>query len=395
MAQDADPFVKVSSPRIFLFRMVVFLVLVALIGVLLYRQIWSAFLANPSLNGIILGALLVGIIMAIRQVMRLFPEVRWVNSFRLADPGLSVSRPPVLLAPMASLLGDRIGRMSISQTTMRGILDSIATRLDESRDVARYLTGLLVFLGLLGTFWGLLETVGSIGRVIQSLQVGGDAGRIFEDLKTGLAAPLGGMGIAFSSSLFGLAGSLILGFLDLQAGQAQNRFYTDLEDWLSTTVRDLGVGESQTSAAATAVVARTGEIMQASLVEEFAAAIERFEQVVKSRGGALPGEPASMAALTAIVHRLEQALKPMSNIPEIPMEQFAAAITRLERTIEDSGTQRATGAMVKLAESLQALVQHMRSEQQLLRDWVEAQADQQTEIRGLLQRLARKEGERI
>ena len=134
---------------------------------------------------------------------------------------------------------------------MRGILDSIATRLDEARDMSRYMTGLLVFLGLLGTFWGLIETVGSVGKVIENLKVGGDAGAIFDALKEGLAAPLGGMGIAFSSSLFGLAGSLMLGFLDLQAGQAQNRFYTDLEDWLSTTVSDLGVG-SDAAAAATA-----------------------------------------------------------------------------------------------------------------------------------------------
>jgi hypothetical protein len=389
MARDADLFVKVSSPRIYLVRMVVFLILVALIAVLIYRQIWSAFLANPSLNGIILGALLVGVLMTIRQVMRLFPEVRWVNSFRLADPGLTVNRAPVLLAPMATLLGDRMGRMAMSQATMRGILDSIGTRLDESRDVARYLTGLLVFLGLLGTFWGLLETIGSIGRVIQSLQVGADAGRIFEDMKSGLAAPLGGMGIAFSSSLFGLAGSLILGFLDLQASQAQSRFYTDLEDWLSTTVRDLGVSE------APATAPRAAEVYPSGVVEEFAAAVDRFEQTMKSRGGPLSGEPASMAGLTAIVHRLEQALKPISKMPEFPVEQISTAIDRLEKTIEDSGTHRATNAMVKLAESLQALVQHMRSEQQLLRDWVEAQADQQNEIRGLLQRLARKEGERI
>ncbi|MCC6947765.1 MAG: flagellar motor protein MotA [Bradyrhizobiaceae bacterium] len=388
MARDADLYVKVSSPRIYLVRMIVFLILAALIAVLLHRQIWSAFLANPTLNGIILGALAVGIIMAIRQVMRLFPEVRWVNGFRLADPGLTVNRPPVLLAPMAAILGDRIGRMAISQTTMRGILDSIGTRLDESRDVARYLTGLLIFLGLLGTFWGLLETVGAIGRVIQTLEVGTDAGRIFEDLKGGLAAPLGGMGIAFSSSLFGLAGSLVLGFLDLQAGQAQNRFYTDLEDWLSTTVRDLGVSEAPVA------VMRPGEGMSSALVEDFAAAIDRFEQMLRSREPAtLPAPssepPPSMAGLTAIVHRLENALKPMSKMPEFPAEEFVGAIERLEQVIKETGGQRATTAMVKLAESLQALVQHMRTEQQMLRDWVESQADQQNEIRALLQRLAR------
>jgi len=302
MARDAELFIKLSSPRIFLLRMLVFLVLVALLAVLLHRQIWSAFLANPGLNGLILGTLLVGIIMALRQVVRLFPEVRWVNSFRLADPGLTVNRAPVLLAPMASLLGNRVGRMAISQTTMRGILESIGTRLDEARDVARYLTGLLVFLGLLGTFWGLLETIGSIGRVIQTLEVGADSGRIFEDLKTGLAAPLGGMGIAFSSSLFGLAGSLILGFLDLQAGQAQNRFYTDLEDWLSTTVRDLHVG------VATSGDRPTEYIPGGALVEEFAAVIDRFEHSLKTRAGTAQIEPNAMAGLTAVVHRLEQSL---------------------------------------------------------------------------------------
>src|SRR5437764_5855010 len=174
MAQDIDPF-KLSSPRIFLVRMVVFLVLCALIVIVLYKQIWTAFLANPGLNALIIGVLVIGILLAFRQVIRLIPEVDWVNGFRLADPGLAVERPPVLLAPMASILGAHMGRMSMSSTMMRGILDSIATRLDEARDISRYMTGLLVFLGLLGTFWGLIVTVGSVGNVINSLKVGGDA----------------------------------------------------------------------------------------------------------------------------------------------------------------------------------------------------------------------------
>jgi hypothetical protein len=161
MARDLDP-LKLSSPRIFLVRMVVFLVVVALIAVVLHRQIWIAFLANPFLNGLILFALLTGIVFSFRQVIRLFPEVNWVNSFRLADPGLAVERPPVLLAPMAAILGDRVGRMAMSAQLMRGLLDSIAARLDEARDISRYMTGLLVFLGLLGTFWGLIETVSSV-----------------------------------------------------------------------------------------------------------------------------------------------------------------------------------------------------------------------------------------
>src|SRR5512140_637249 len=247
MAHDVDP-LKLTSPRIFLVRMLVFLILCALVVIVLYKQIGVAFMANPGLNALIILVLLIGIVLTFRQVVRLFPEVNWVNGFRTADPGLAVERPPVLLAPMAAILGGRTGRMAISSTTMRGMLDSLATRLDEARDISRYMTGLLVFLGLLGTFWGLIETVCSVGKVIDGLKVGGDAGALFDTLKEGLAAPLGGMGISFSWSLFGLAGSLILGFLDLQASQAQNRFYTGLEDWLSTTVQDLG---SATGPAAT------------------------------------------------------------------------------------------------------------------------------------------------
>src|ERR1700739_3057232 len=234
-------FTKLASPRIFLVRMLVFLVLCALVAIVVYRQIITAFFANPGLNALIGMVLAIGILLAFRQIIRLYPEVAWVNNFRIADPGLALNRHPTLLAPMAAILGgERSGRMTISQQTMRHLLDSIATRLDEARDISRYMTGLLVFLGLLGTFWGLIETVGSVGKVIDGLKVGGDAGALFDTLKQGLAAPLGGMGISFSSSLFGLAGSLILGFLDLQSSQAQNRFYTDLEDWLATTVRQYG-----------------------------------------------------------------------------------------------------------------------------------------------------------
>ncbi len=238
-SKDDIAVTKLSSPRIFLVRMLVFLILCALLTVVLYKQIWMAFLANPGLNALIGAVLLIGIVLSFRQVIRLYPEISWVNHFRISDPGLAVDRRPTLLAPMAAMLSHRTGgRMTISQQTMRHLLDSIATRLDEARDLARYMTGLLVFLGLLGTFWGLIETVGSVGKVIEGLKVGGDAGSVFDTLKEGLAAPLGGMGISFSSSLFGLAGSLILGFLDLQSSQAQNRFYTDLEDWLAETVRE-------------------------------------------------------------------------------------------------------------------------------------------------------------
>ncbi len=319
MAQDLD-LLKLSSPRIFLVRMVVFLILCALLTVVLYKQIWVAFLANPGLNALIVGILLIGILLAFRQVIRLYPEVAWVNGFRVADPGLAVDRPPVLLAPMAAILGDRVGRMAMSSQLMRGLLDSIATRLDEARDISRYMTGLLVFLGLLGTFWGLIETVGSVGKVIDGLKVGGDAGAVFDSLKEGLAAPLGGMGISFSSSLFGLAGSLVLGFLDLQSSQAQNRFYTDLEDWLSTTVHDL--------VAEPAGIAGGGEVR---------GAIERLREAVHETGS----------------------------------------------------TKAATSAMANLAEAIQGLVHHMRTEQQMIRDWVDSQAEQHRDIRHLLELMLR------
>ncbi|WP_298880963.1 flagellar motor protein MotA [uncultured Bradyrhizobium sp.] len=321
-------YTKLSSPSVFLVRMLVFLVLCALVGVVLYKQIIQAFFANPGLNALIGAVLFIGIVLAFRQVIRLYPEVSWVNNFRIADPGLAPARHPKLLAPMAMILGgERTGRMSITQTTMRHLLDSIATRLDEARDISRYMTGLLVFLGLLGTFWGLIETVGSVGKVIDGLKVGGDAGALFDTLKEGLAAPLGGMGISFSSSLFGLAGSLILGFLDLQSSQAQNRFYTDLEDWLATTVREYGSGEVTVAAAA--------------------------------GGGVASGE-------------------------------LQAAVERLRGVLEEGSASRGTtAAMASLAEAIQALVSHMRTEQQMIREWADGQGEQNREIRRLLERIAR------
>ena len=187
----------------------------------------------------ILAALLIGILFALRQVVRLRPEVAWIESFRRQQPGLSMIDAPRLLAPIAAMIGERRDeRMSLSTLSLRSLLDSLATRLDESRDLSRYLIGLLIFLGLLGTFWGLLTTVGAVAQVIGNLSIeSGNLVDVFANLKAGLESPLAGMATAFSSSLFGLAGSLILGFLDLQLGQAQNRFYNELEEWLSSLTR--------------------------------------------------------------------------------------------------------------------------------------------------------------
>ena len=318
MATRNDPF-RLSSPRIFLVRMVAFLILVGFVAMILYQQIARAFLANPPLNSLILGVLLVGILLGLRQVFRLFPEIRWANS--VDNPDAPSAKPPVLLAPMATFLSDRAHGGAISTLTMRAILDSIGTRLDESREIARYLTGLLIFLGLLGTFWGLLETVGSISGVIKNMTSGGDSAVMFDDLKNGLAAPIAGMSVSFTSSLFGLAGSLVLGFLDLQAGQAQNRFYNQLEDKLSSFAADPLVSHLPSAA----------------------------------------GMPPDLRA----------------------------ALDKISVGTDQAGNRAATIAMANLAEGIQALVQHMRGEQQLIRDWVEGQADQNKEVRRLLERLAR------
>ena len=310
---------KLSSPQVFLFTMVIFLAIVAFIAIILTRQISTAFVSNPGLNGLIVGVLLVGILLAFGQVGRLFREVRWVNSFRAG----SETTEPVLLAPMKAMIG-RSSTMAFSTSSMRTMLDSIATRLDESRDTSRYLVGLLVFLGLLGTFWGLLNTIGSIRDTIQSLDPGsGDAAAVLDSLKQGLSAPLAGMGTAFSSSLFGLSGSLVLGFLDLQAGRAQNRFYTELENWLSS-VTDL----SSDIAAP--------DLAKADSADEIRALSERL------------------------------------------------------KTMQENGSSnpRVAAAMANLADGISGLVKNMRSEQQMMRDWVEAQSDEQKAMRDTLEKIA-------
>ncbi len=227
-----------DKSRRFLLRMIGFLITVVLLGVVLFEQALGAFKANPALNSLILGVLLIGIIHAFRQVLILDPEARWLTAVRAERRGRAIAVrtiTPKLLAPLARILTERTGRSRISPLAARSMLDAISLRLDESRDISRYFIGLLVFLGLLGTFWGLLLTINSVGEVINSLGVSGeDMVSMFTTLKTGLQKPLVGMGTAFSSSLFGLAGSLVLGFLDLQAGQAQNRFYNELEEWVAS-----------------------------------------------------------------------------------------------------------------------------------------------------------------
>ncbi len=323
----SQPHPTLSHPRVNLEWMTIALILFAFLSAVLYEQIWRAFLANMWLNGLIVCALIFGIIFAFRQVLRLYREIRWVNNFRVSDPGLKAQRAPVLLAPMAAMLRDRRGLFTLTTNSTRSILDSIASRLDEARDISRYLVGLLIFLGLLGTFWGLLETISSVGRTISALDTNaGDSLVVFEELKAGLEAPLSGMGTAFSSSLFGLAGSLILGFLDLQANQAQNRFYNELENWLAGAT-EIGVGDKS--------------------------------------------EPDSE--------------------PEIrfALVDVQRSISDLGQKIEKNGANDNAMQDIKaLAKNIEKLVTQMRNEQKIIREWADEQSDKNQKLATVIEQIS-------
>ncbi len=261
-----------TKPTNFLVRMLIFLVLVYGTAALISPQLARFYMANPLINSVIMIVELFGVFWNLRQVLRLYPEVVWVEHFRRTRQPLQQATPPVLLAPMARMLQGRADgerRITLSGTAMRTLLDGIASRLDESRELSRYVTGVMIFLGLLGTFWGLLHTVSSVAAVINGMSLtGGDVNAMFAQLKSGLAGPLAGMGTAFSSSMFGLSGALILGFLDLTAGQAMNRFFNELEEWLAGLTRlSTGVlggdGEASMPVYMQALMEQTAENMEA------------------------------------------------------------------------------------------------------------------------------------
>jgi hypothetical protein len=317
-----------NPPGVFLLRMSIFLILVAFLAAVLFDQLKTSLLTNPGLNGLIISVLFLGIIYAFRQVTRLYAEIKFVNAFRISDPGLASSFEPKLLAPMATMLRDRKGALMLSTTAMATIMDSIGSRLDEARDTGRYLVGLLVFLGLLGTFWGLLDTITSVSKAISTLDSkGGDSVAVFDELKAGLAAPLRGMGTAFSSSLLGLAGSLVLGFLELQASHAQNRFYNELEEWLSG-ITELTPGSGVSDMGTRQLLMALAEL---------------------NRGVSLLGD-------------------------------------RLERSAH--GTGQADDNVKELARGVNTLVTQMRSEQKVVREWMDEQANHQIEAAGALRIVA-------
>ena len=325
MSQTYDPY-HLKSPTIYLIKNVVFLIIVALVGAILWQEILKFFLANPFINSLIVLVAVTGVFLSFRQIIRLFPEIKWVNSMQ--DGTMARVRQPVLLAPVAGLLRDRLGEAVITPASMRSILDSVGNRLDEAKDTSRYLTGLLVFLGLLGTFYGLLQTVTNVGATIQALDTStGDLASVFANLKAGLAGPLEGMGTAFSASLLGLSGSLILGFLDLQPSQAQNAFYTDLEDWM-TSMTELDHPMTQ---------------MQAT-------------------GMGLPGE------------------------------EMSAMIDRLGSTLGNTdSSQNAIRAMAELARGIDGLVKHIRAEQADIRIHIEEQGDTNKKLRELIEAMLRED----
>jgi len=306
-----------------------FLAGVAMVAGLLGPALAGFFMGNPAVNGVIVGIMVAGIFYIFRQVGLLNPEVVWIERFRRNQVDPARGQVPRLIAPLARMLAERkTGRVSLSAASMRTLLDGIGTRLEETRETARYLIGLLVFLGLLGTFYGLLVTVGAVGGVLGALGAGGgDATRAFNDLKTGLEAPLAGMSTAFSSSLFGLAGSLVLGFLDLQAGLAQNRFYNDLEEWL--------VG---------------------------------FTRLSSSGAFAEAGDAPVPAYIQAL------------------LEQTADSLDGLQRILGRGEESRivANANMISLTERLSSFTDQMRAEQGLLLKLAESQTD----LKPVLQRLA-------
>ena len=330
-----------TRPKNYLFRMLVFLVVVMVIAVLLSSALITAFVSNPFLNMLILFVLLAGVAWNLTQVTRLTPEVNWLGTYQTARDRLATVPPPRLLAPMASMLAARQtkgregkDRFTLSAPAMRSLLDGLASRLDESREISRYLTGLLIFLGLLGTFWGLLLTIGSVSDVISSMSVGsGDLNALFEQLKSGLGKPLRGMGTAFSASMFGLSGALVLGFLDLTAGQAQTRFYNELEEWLAGLTRlssgALGAeGEGSIPLYVHALLEQTAENM-----EHLQSTLSRGEEGRIQANQAMLSLTEKIATLSETMRASQQL---MLRIAEM-QAQLAPALQRLGETRRDEG----------------------------------------------------------
>lgn len=340
-----------SKPARVLLWMFLFLAAVAALALLLQAPLRAAFAANPAFNGLIITVLLVGIAINVRQILALQREARWLELFRRSAPDRPLPVKPRLLAPMARIFASRErAHLSLNATTLRSLLDGVQLRLEESRELSRYLVGLLVFLGLLGTFYGLLVTIASVGSIIAGLSVDGDGVAMFEQLKDDLRQPLAGMGTAFSTSLFGLAGSLVLGFVDLQAAQAQNRFFNALEDWLAGMTRlgsagPLADAETSVPAYVQGLLEQTAEEMeriQRALVEsererrglavqlqELSAQLERLSALL---GREHERNESAQAELRALLHKLAGSAAPGEGLERLS-ETLRGEIRLLSRTL--------------------------------------------------------------
>ena len=367
-----------SNPLPYLVRMLLFLAAVAIIAYLLHHDLLRVFMNTPILNSVIVAVLVIGIFFVMRQVISLWPEVSWLRRFQAREPGAPAldAQSIDLLAPMAAMLGERQDSFRLSPTATRALLDGIASRLDERRELSRYMIGLLIFLGLLGTFWGLLETIGAVADAIGGLQVtGGDAVQMFAKLKQGIEGPLKGMATAFGASLFGLSGSLVLGFLELQASQAQGRFHTELEEWLAGATRLTSSslqteGEQGVSAYVEALLERTADGL-----DELTRTLRRSEEM----------REATAAANATLVERL-------SALAESMRTQQTLLARLAEHSIELRGTvtrlsERGPGA------DAEALAAHQRNVEASLARLVDESVRGRTaltdELRGELRLLAR------
>ena len=365
--------------------MCVFLIIVASACAVLAPRLQDAFVANAVMNGMILGVLLLGVIYIFRQVLILRPEISWLEFLRRETQGgvvfagsLSGQKPPRLLAPMAKMLGEKRGRISLSTMSMRSLLDGIQSRIEESHEISRYLISLLVFLGLLGTFWGLLGTVSAVGETIGSLSGNiDDPASVFADLQKGLTEPLSGMGTAFSSSLFGLAGSLILGFLELQAGQAHNRFVNDLEEWLSGLTR-LGsagaVGDGDQSVPA---------FIQA-LLEKTADSLEQLQTTISRGEGDRNAVNHNLAMLTeqlgAMTDQMRSDQGVMKRLADTQAQMRSVFTQMAEQGQEPNGLDEATRGHIR---NMDIRMEHLLSELNSGRDFTVQ------EIRGEIRLLTR------
>ena len=367
-----------TKPITYLIRMLFFLGATAALGTYLLHVLRPIFDNNPGLNALILGVLGFGIVWNVLQVLRLSQEVRWVDLYQSNRAQLSEHRPPRLLAPMAQMLSGRTSQrgnearpLTLSATTMRSLLDGISSRLDESRELSRYMTGLLIFLGLLGTFWGLLKTIGSVSDVIGGMSAGsGDLNMLFEQLKSGLVQPLVGMGTAFSASLFGLSGALVLGFLDLTAGQAQNRFYNELEDWLAGLTRlssgALAEGDASVPVYVQALLEQTAENMEnlQRLVARGEEGRAHANQAILSLNERLNQLTETMQASQHLMLRiaetqasLEPALQRLATMQtgdEVARNHLRGIDAALQRMLQDNDTGRA-GIVAELRSDLRLL----------------------------------------